>query len=322
MDKYPFNSNSIFLVTGGAGFIGSNICEKLLELGYSVCCFDNLSNGSAKNIKHLEKYENFQFINGDICNLEQCEKACEGVDYILHNAALSSVAESMEKRALYEKVNVGGMENMLKAAVKCGVKKFVYASSAAVYGDAGKRIAAEGEEGNPLSVYAETKAENEKQAKEYAEKFGLDVYGLRYFNVYGRRQKHDSPYSAVIPNFINKLLKGENAKINGDGMQTRDFVYVEDVVQANIQACLADSLYSGEVFNIACGNEISILDLYKCIADALEIEREPVFAPAVKGDIRNSRADISKAEKMLGYKPKYSFDEGIKASVWWYKENI
>jgi len=322
MEKYPFNPNSIFVVTGGAGFIGSNICEKLVEMGMKVRCFDNLVSGSKENIKHLETYENFEFINGDICDCEVCEKACDGADYVLHNAALSSVAESMEKPDLYREVNAGGMENMLKAAVKCGVKKFVFASSAAVYGDAGKRIAVEGEEGNSLSVYAETKAENERQAKEYAEKFGLDVYGLRYFNVYGKRQKHDSPYSAVIPNFMNKLLKGENAKINGDGLQTRDFVYVEDIVQANLKACLADSKYSGQAFNIACGKEISILDLYKCIAEALEIEREPFFGPAVKGDIKYSCADISKAEKMLGYKPKFSFDEGIKSSVEWYKNNI
>ena len=201
------------------------------------------------------------------------------------------------------------------------VKKFVYASSAAVYGDAGKRIAREGEEGNPLSVYAETKCENEQQAKRYAER-GLDVYGLRYFNVYGKRQRHDSPYSAVIPNFMDKLLKGVPARINGDGLQTRDFVYVEDVVQANLKACLADSMYAGEAFNIGCGGEISILELYQTIAKAVGSDENPVHGPAVKGDIRFSCADIGKAKKMLGYEPKYSFSEGICISVEWYKNNI
>ena len=322
MEKYPFDPNSIFLVTGGAGFIGSNICEKLVLMGYKVRCFDNLSNGSTENVKHLEGCENFQFVDGDICNAEDCLKACEGADFVLHNAALSSVVQSMENPEFYRKVNVGGMENMLEAAVKSGIKKFVFASSAAVYGDAGKRIAVEGEEGNPLSVYAETKAENEKQAKKYAEKYGLDVYGLRYFNVYGKRQKHDSPYSAVIPNFMHKLLSGQQARINGDGQQTRDFVYIEDVVQANLKACLAESKYSGEVFNVAGGKEISILDLYKCIAAALETDKEPYFAPAVNGDVRFSCADVSKAEKMLGYKAQFDFEDGIKASVKWYKENI
>lgn len=320
--KNAFDQNSIFLVTGGAGFIGSNICETLVELGYAVRCFDNLSSGSRKNIMHLEEAGKLTFINGDIRNYEDCKKACEGADYILHNAALSSVAESMEKPDLYEAVNVGGMENMLRAAVACGVKKFVYASSAAVYGDAGERIAREGEEGNLLSVYAETKWKNEQQAKRYSEQFGLDTYGLRYFNVYGKRQRHDSPYSAVIPNFMDKLLRGEPARINGDGLQTRDFVYVADVVQANLKACLTESRHSGEVFNIACGAETGILELYHTIADALGNETEPVFGPPLKGDVRYSCADIGKAEKIMGYHPEYSFAEGIRSSVEWYQQNI
>ena len=319
--KDAFEKNSIFLVTGGAGFIGSNLCEALIEYGYRVRCFDDLSSGSRDNIAHLEENERFSFVQGDICNLDACRKACAGVDYVLHNAALSSVVESMQNPEKYHAVNVGGMGNMLQAALENNVKKFVFASSAAVYGDAGKRIAKEGEEGKPLSVYAETKWENEQQAKRYAAK-GLDVYGLRYFNVYGKRQRHDSPYSAVIPNFMDKLLKGIPARINGDGLQTRDFVYVADVVQANLKACLAPSDASGEVFNIGCGSEISVLELYQNIAAAVGSEKEPVYGPAIEGDIRYSCADIQKAKKILNYQPKYSFAEGICISVEWYQKNI
>ena len=317
---YPFDKKSVFMVTGGAGFIGSNICEKLVNAGYEVRCLDDLSNGKYENIAGLKNDGNFTFIKGDIRDFEVCLKACEGVDYILHNAALGSVVESMEKPELYEAVNVHGMENMIKAAVENKVKKFVFASSAAVYGDAGERIAKEGKEGNPLSVYAETKLKNEITAKKYAD--CIDVYGLRYFNVYGKRQRHDSSYSAVIPNFASKLIKGEQVCINGDGLQTRDFVYVDDVVQANLKACLADSKFSGEAFNIACGTETSIKELYYVLANILGVKKEPAYGPGIKGDIRFSCADISKAEGMLGYKPEYAFDEGIKASAQWYKNNI
>ena len=319
--KNAFDQNSIFLVKGGAGFIGSNLCETLVEMGYTVRCFDDLSSGSRENISHLEENEKFAFVQGDISSLEDCRKACAGVDYVLHNAALSSVVESMQNPEKYRAVNVGGMENILQAAMEAGVKKFVFASSAAVYGDAGKRVAKEGEEGKPLSVYAETKWENEQQAKRYAAK-GLDVYGLRYFNVYGKRQRHDSPYSAVIPNFMDKLLKGVPARINGDGLQTRDFVYVADVVQANLKACLADRKYAGEAFNIGCGGEISVLELYQTIAATVGSEKEPVYGPAIEGDIRYSCADIQKAKKILDYQPEYSFAEGICISVEWYQKNI
>lgn len=319
--KNAFEQNSIFLVTGGAGFIGSNLCEALIELGYSVRCFDDLSSGSRENISHLEENKRFSFVQGNICSLLDCQKACAGVDYVLHNAALSSVVESMQEPEKYRAVNVGGMENMLQAAMGAGVKKFVFASSAAVYGDAGKRVAKEGEEGNPLSVYAETKCENEQQAKRYAAR-GLDVYGLRYFNVYGKRQRHDSPYSAVIPNFMDKLLRGVPARINGDGLQTRDFVYVADVVQANLKACLAEKQYAGEAFNIGCGVEISVLELYQTIAAAVGSEKAPVFGPAVKGDIRFSCADIQKAKQMLDYEPTHSFAEGISSTLEWYQKNI
>ncbi|MBQ2753164.1 MAG: SDR family NAD(P)-dependent oxidoreductase [Firmicutes bacterium] len=317
---YPFDKNSVFLVTGGAGFIGSNICEKLIEAGYVVRCLDDLSNGKYKNIAHLEGEKGFSFIKGDIRDFDTCLKACEEVDFVLHQAALGSVVESMEKPELYETVNVHGMENMLKAAVENKVKKFVFASSAAVYGDAGKRIAKEGEEGVPLSVYAETKIKNEMTAKKYAD--FIDVYGLRYFNVYGKRQRHDSSYSAVIPNFASKLIKGEQVRINGDGLQTRDFVYVDDVVQANLKACLADSRFSGDTFNIASGKETSVKELYYVLEGILGSEKEPVYGPALKGDIRFSCADISKASDMLGYAPQHTFDEGIKVLAEWYKKNI
>ncbi|MBE6007936.1 MAG: SDR family NAD(P)-dependent oxidoreductase [Lachnospiraceae bacterium] len=317
---YPFDKNSVFLVTGGAGFIGSNICEKLAEAGYRVICLDDLSNGKYENIAQLEGKDGFSFIKGDIRDFDVCLKVCEGVDFVLHQAALGSVIESMEKPELYEAVNVCGMENMLKAAVINNVKKFVYASSAAVYGDSGKRIAKEGEEGAPISVYAETKLKNELTAKDYAGY--IDVYGLRYFNVYGKRQRYDSSYSAVIPNFVSKMIKGEQVCINGDGLQTRDFVYVDDVVQANLKACLADSRSSGEAFNIACGSETSIKELYDVLENILGAKKEPLHGPAVKGDIRFSCADISKAVNMLGYKPEYDFEAGIRASAKWYKNNI
>lgn len=317
-----FDKNSTFLVTGGAGFIGSNICEALVKMGYNVRCLDNLSTGFKKNIEHLLNKQNFTFIEGDIRDLDTCMKACNGVDYVMNEAAWGSVPRSIELPLLYEEINIRGTLNMLEASRQKGVKKFVYASSSSVYGDEPNLPKTEGVEGNLLSPYALTKRVDEEYAKLYTKLFGLDTYGLRYFNVFGKRQDPDGAYAAVIPKFIKQLLHNERPTINGDGKQSRDFTYVENVVEANIKACTAPSKYAGHVYNVAYGGREYLIDIYNGLKQALNSDIEPIFGPDRAGDIKHSNACIDRAKKELGYSPDYSFQDGIKLAIEWYKENL
>ncbi len=318
--KFP--ENSVFLVTGGAGFIGSNLCETILNLGYKVRCLDDLSTGKQENVETFLGNSNYIFIKGDIKDLDTCMKACEGVDYVLNQAAWGSVPRSIEIPLFYCANNIQGTLNMMEAARQNGVKKFVYASSSSVYGDEPNLPKTEGREGTPLSPYALTKRCDEEWAKQYKRHYGLDTYGLRYFNVFGRRQDPNGAYAAVIPKFIKQLLDGEQPTINGDGRQSRDFTYIENVIEANLKACLASSEVAGEEFNIAYGGREYLIDIYYGLTKALSVDIEPKFGPDRAGDIKHSNADISKAKKMLGYDPEWSFEKGIKAAIEWYRENL
>lgn len=325
-ENIRFPEDSLFLVTGGAGFIGSNLCEAILKLGYRVRCLDDLSTGKQGNVDLLANdpaYEGrYEFVKGDIKNLDTCVKACEGVDYVLNQAAWGSVPRSIEMPLFYCANNIQGTLNMLEAARQNDVKKFVYASSSSVYGDEPNLPKTEGREGNLLSPYAVSKRADEEWAKQYTRHYGLDTYGLRYFNVFGRRQDPEGAYAAVIPKFIRQLLKGETPTINGDGKQSRDFTYIENVIEANLKACLAPHEVAGEAYNIAFGGREYLIDIYHGLTKALGVDVEPNFGPDRPGDIKHSNADISKARRLLGYDPDWSFDRGIEAAIEWYKENL
>lgn len=317
-----FPKDSVFLVTGGAGFIGSNLCEAITDMGYQVRCLDNLSTGKQENVDLLADRENYTFIKGDIRDLDTCIEACRGVNYVLNQAAWGSVPRSIEMPLLYEEINIHGTLNMMEAARRQGVKKFVYASSSSVYGDHPTLPKVEGQEGNLLSPYALTKRVDEEYGKLYKKLYGLDTYGMRYFNVFGRRQDPDGAYAAVIPKFIRQLLRGEVPTINGDGKQSRDFTYIDNVIEANLKACLASSEAAGEAFNIAYGGREYLIDIYYDLCKALDKDVEPNFGPDRAGDIKHSNADISKAKRLLGYDPDYDFAKGIALAIEWYKENL
>lgn len=324
--KFP--KGSLFLVTGGAGFIGSNLCEAVLGMGYRVRCLDNLSTGKRKNADLFMENPAYEFIKGDITDLDTCMRACEGVDFVLHQAAWGSVPRSIEMPLFYCANNITGTLNMLEAARQNRVKKFVYASSSSVYGDEPTLPKQEGREGNLLSPYAVSKRADEEWAKQYTRHYGLDTYGLRYFNVFGCRQNPNGAYAAVIPKFIRQLLEGERPTINGDGRQSRDFTYIENVIEANLKACAAGRGAAGEAYNIAYGGREYLIDIYYGLVDALGLRDEkgnlpePKFGPERAGDIRHSNADISKARSKLGYEPEWSFEQGIKAAIVWYKDNL
>lgn len=317
-----FPENSVFLVTGGAGFIGSNLCEAILNLGFKVRCLDDLSTGKQENVDIFLDNPNYEFIKGDIKNLDTCMKACKGVDYVMHEAAWGSVPRSIEMPLFYCANNILGTVNMMEAARQNGVKTFVYATSSSVYGDEEHLPKTEGIEGNLLSPYALTKRCDEEWAKQYSKHYGLKTVGLRYFNVFGRRQDPNGAYAAVLPKFIKMLLNNEQPVINGDGRQSRDFTYIENVIEANLRACLANDDASGEVFNIAYGGREYLIDIYYQLTKALGKDIEPVFGPERKGDIKHSNADISKARRMLGYNPEYDFAKGLAESIDWYKKNL
>ena len=317
-----FPENSVFLVTGGAGFIGSNLCEAVLKSGCQVRCLDNLSTGRQENIDLFSDNPDYTFIKGDIRDLNTCMQACEGVDFVLHQAAWGSVPRSIEMPLFYCANNIVGTLNMMEAARQQGVKKFVYASSSSVYGDEPVLPKKEGREGNLLSPYAVSKRADEEWAKQYTRHYGLDTYGLRYFNVFGRRQDPDGAYAAVIPKFIRQLMYGERPTIHGDGQQSRDFTFIENVIEANLKACLAPSSAAGEAYNIAYGGREYLNDIYKGLVEALGVDSEPVYGPERAGDIKHSNADISKARQLLGYDPDWSFERGIKAAIDWYRENL
>lgn len=320
--KVKFEEGSVFLVTGGAGFIGSNLCEAILNMGCRVRCLDNLSTGKQENVDMFLGHPGYTFIKGDITDLNTCMEACEGVDYTLHQAAWGSVPRSIEMPLYYEEVNIRGTLNMMEAARQQGVKKFVYASSSSVYGDHPVLPKVEGQEGNLLSPYALTKRVDEEYGKLYTKLYGLDTYGMRYFNVFGRRQDPDGAYAAVIPKFIKQLMGGQRPVIHGDGKQSRDFTYIENVIEANLKACQASQEAAGEAYNIAYGGREYLIDIYYGLAKALGADIEPEFGPERAGDIKHSNADISKAKRLLGYDPDWSFERGIEEAIEWYKENL
>ena len=317
-----FEKNSVFLVTGGAGFIGSNICEALINMGYTVRCLDNLSTGKYENIEPLTHNERFTFVKGDIRDLDTCMEVTKGVDYVLNQAAWGSVPRSIEMPLLYEEINIRGTLNMMEAARQNGVKKFVYASSSSVYGDSTTLPKKEGQEGKVISPYALTKKVDEEYGRLYKELYGLDTYGLRYFNVFGRRQNPEGMYAAVIPKFIRQLLHDEVPTINGDGKQSRDFTYIDNVIEANLRACQASEEAAGQAFNIGAGGRLFLIDIYNHLCKALNKDVEPNYGPPRKGDVRDSNADISKARELLGYDPEYDFEKGIALAIDWYKEYL
>ncbi len=317
-----FPKNTLFLVTGGAGFIGSNLCEAILNMGYRVRCLDDLSTGKQQNVDIFIDYPGYEFIHGDIKDLDTCMEVCEGVDYVLHQAAWGSVPRSISMPLFYCSNNILGMLKMLEAARQNGVKKFIYASSSSVYGDEAHLPKQEGVEGNLLSPYALTKRCDEEWAKQYTRHYGLKTIGLRYFNVFGRRQDPHGAYAAVIPKFIKQLLNNERPTINGDGKQSRDFTYIENVIEANLKACLAPDEACGEAFNIAYGGREYLIDIYYALTKALGKTINPIFGPDRIGDIKHSNADISKAKRLLGYEPQYDFSRGLNESIEWYKAHL
>ncbi|MFI3199939.1 MAG: SDR family oxidoreductase [Eubacteriales bacterium] len=320
--ELKFEKDSVFLVTGGAGFIGSNLCEAILEMGYQVRCLDDLSTGKQAHVDLLQSYSKYTFQKGDVKDLNTCMEACKGVTYVLHQAAWGSVPRSIEMPLFYEQNNIMGTLNMMEAARQNGIKKFVYASSSSVYGDHPQLPKKEGVEGQVLSPYALTKKTNEEYGKLYTKLYGLDTYGLRYFNVFGRRQNPEGMYAAVIPKFITQLLNGDTPTINGDGRQSRDFTYIDNVIEANLKACLASTQAAGDAFNIGYGGREFLIDIYHHLCEALGKDVEPIHGPDRLGDVRDSNADISKAKELLNYNPEYDFKAGIYMAIDWYRANL
>lgn len=313
--------NTTVMVTGGAGFIGSNLCDALIKLGAIVICLDNFSNGKKENINHLFSNRNFRLIKGDICNFNKLLKVTKGVDYIFHEAAWGSVPRSISMPQFYELNNVSGTLNVFEAAKRNGIKKVIYASSSSVYGDSEVLPKKEGAEGKLLSPYALTKRTDEEYGRLYYKLYGLPTIGLRYFNVFGKRQDPNGQYAAVIPLFVKACINKELAYINGDGSYSRDFTYVENVVEANLKAAFcSDEKCYGETFNIAYGGRVTINELFDSIASLLGSEQKPIYRDVRKGDIPHSNADISKARNGFGYDPSYSFNDGIKLAIDWYKD--
>lgn len=321
-ENVKFPEGSKFLVTGSAGFIGSNLVEAILKLGYKVRGLDNFSTGKRENVEEFIDNPNYEFIEGDIRDLETCMTACEGIDFVLNQAAWGSVPRSIEMPLFYEEVNIKGTLNMMEAARQNEIKKFVYASSSSVYGDEPNLPKKEGREGNLLSPYALTKMVDEEYGKLYTKLYGLDTYGLRYFNVFGRRQNPNGVYAAVIPRFIKQLMNNEPPTINGDGRQSRDFTYIENVIEANLKACAASHEAAGQSYNIAFGGREYLIDIYDKLCKALGKDIRPIFGPERKGDIKHSNADIIKAKKMLGYNPDWSFKRGIMEAINWYRADL
>ncbi|MDW5525419.1 SDR family oxidoreductase [Carnobacterium maltaromaticum] len=316
-----FPKDSIFLITGGAGFIGSNLCEALLKMGYKVRCLDDLSTGKLENIQPFFENENFEFIEGSIVDFDICDSACKGVNYVSNQAAWGSVPRSIEMPLKYEEINIKGTLNMMEAARQNNVKKFVYASSSSVYGDDIILPKKEGREGNVLSPYALTKKVAEEYGRLYSNLYDLETIGLRYFNVFGRRQDPNGYYAAVIPKFVKALLNDEAPIFNGDGSQSRDFTYIENVIEANLKAMVSPSEVKGEVFNIAFGGQVSLLELLEELKILLNKDVKPIFGPERVGDVKHSNADISKAKIEIKYAPDYSFCMGLSEAVRWYVGN-
>jgi UDP-N-acetylglucosamine 4-epimerase len=316
-------SDKTFLVTGGAGFIGSNIVEYLLKYkAGKVRVFDNLSNGYYKNVEPFLSNPSFEYIKGDLLDEAACVRACEGVSVVFHQAALGSVPRSIKMPLATNAANVTGFLNMLTAAKDSGVSRFIYASSSSVYGDNASMPKKEENIGNALSPYAVSKRVNELYAKVFGETYGIKTIGLRYFNVFGPRQNPKNPYAAVIPLFAYALLDGKAPIINGDGTQSRDFTFVENAVQANIRAAFTEHPDAfNKVYNAAVGDSISLNDLYKYLQEISGIRIPAEYAPPRQGDIKDSLADISQAKALLGYNPQFKVKEGLEILFKWYKEN-
>ncbi len=308
-----------YLVTGGAGFIGSHIVDELLRRGETVRVLDNLATGKRENLAH--SLERIEFVEGDIRDLETCRRACDGVDFVLHQAALGSVPRSIDDPLTSHEVNVTGTVKMLLSARDAGVRRFVYAASSSTYGDHPGLPKVEERIGQPLSPYAVTKYADELYARVFGRCYGLETVGLRYFNVFGPRQDPYSQYAAVIPLFVSALLRGEAPTINGDGEQTRDFTFVANAVAANLLACSAPAA-AGEVFNIACGERTSLNHVYARLQQLLGTSIPAVHGPPRPGDVRDSLADIGKARRLLGYEGSVRFDEGLQRSIAWYREHL
>ena len=316
-------STSTFLVTGGAGFIGSNIVGYLIQhRAKKVRVLDNLCEGRLQNINAFIGLPNFEFIEGDITNAAACAEACEGIDYVTHQAALGSVPRSINTPLLTNAANVTGFLNMLTAAKDAKVKRFVFASSSSVYGDSPRLPKIEEHIGRPLSPYAASKFVNEVYAGVYALNYGMEIIGLRYFNIFGPNQKPDGPYAAVIPLFMDALLKGKSPFVNGDGEQSRDFTYVDNAVQANIRAMFSQTKgATGQVYNVACGERFTINQLFYAIRDLVGGNVEPTYRESRNGDVRDSLADISKAKAYLGYEPQMTMQEGMQPTLEWFRKN-
>ena len=326
--------NSKVLVTGGAGFIGSNLCEALLDGGNKVVCLDNFMTGHRKNIELFLENNNFTLIEGDIRTYEDCEKAVHGCDYVLHQAALGSVPRSIKDPMTATDVNIGGFVKMLFAAKEAKVKRFVYAASSSTYGDSKSLPKVEDEIGKPLSPYAITKFANELYANNFSDIYGIETLGLRYFNVFGRRQDPNGAYAAVIPKFVMQLMDHESPIINGDGLFSRDFTYIDNVIQANQLAAITpqNQLYKTEtkheVLNVAFGERTTLNELFEILKTNLSkfdkdiFELEVIHGPNRAGDIPHSLASIDKAKKLLGYNPKYSVKQGLNEAAKWYWENL
>ena len=329
MTAFTKIKNKKVLVTGGAGFIGSNICDALVMQNNDVICLDNFITSKRENINHLFDFDNFSLIEGDIRNLNDCKKAVEGVEIILHQAALGSIPRSIKDPLTTNAINVDGFINIMLAAKEEGVKRIVYASSSSVYGDSTNLPKVEDNIGAPLSPYAITKRVNELYAKVFSEIYGLELIGLRYFNVYGKRQDPFSAYAAVVPKFISALLNHEAPVINGDGNYSRDFTFVEDVVRINQLAALTEKPEAiNQIYNVAAGGRNTINNLFQVLKKYLvnfDIKIEtvnPIYGPIRYGDIPHSHASIEKAINLLGYKPCFSFNDGLKESVEWYVQNM
>lgn len=315
-------NQTTFLVTGGAGFIGSHIAEYLLNNGAKkVRVLDNMANGFASNLAILKQFPAFEFIEGDIRDFDTCAKACAGIDYVSHQAALGSVPRSIKEPVYFNDVNVGGFVNMLKAAVDNEVKQFVYASSSSVYGDEPTLPKQENKIGKCLSPYAATKKTNELYAQIFADVYGLKLMGFRYFNIFGPRQDPDGAYAAVIPLFVKHIMKRIPVFINGDGAQTRDFTFVENAVQANIKGMLTQNTEAlNKVYNVAVGESFSVNYLYQACTNYLKSDFAATYREPRAGDIRNSLADISLAKTLLGYQPVKKFEEGLEQTIEFFKQ--
>lgn len=318
-------SDKTFTVTGGAGFIGSALVEELLLQGCRVICLDNFSTGKLRNIESFLKNGRFELIEGDIRNFNDCRRAVEKSDIVLHQAALGSVPRSVADPATTHDVNINGFLNMILASRDAGIKRFVYASSSSVYGDQPDLPKLEDKTGNLLSPYAVTKKVKELYARVFAELYGMEVIGLRYFNVFGRRQDPEGAYAAVIPRFITALIRGENPVIYGDGKQSRDFTYIDNVVQANLLAASVDNKEAlNNVYNIAFGEQYTLLEMFMVMKGILAVYKpditkiEPAFTETRTGDILHSHASIEKARRLLGYDPQIDMMSGMKRTVEWY----